>query len=64
MILLDIFWSYQKYIDKLKNKKLTILERKTLDSFLSRKQLEMNILGLALLYKNRLYLFFVLSNIF
>ena len=35
-----------------KNKKISMLERQTLDSFLSRKQLEMNILGLSLLFKN------------
>lgn len=33
-------------------KKLTLLETKNLDSFLSHKQLEMNILGLALIFKS------------
>ena len=33
-------------------KKLTSLENKTLDSFLSKKQLEMNIIGLSLIFKN------------
>jgi len=38
---------------KLKNKKkLTLLESATLKTFLSKKQLEMNILGLALTFKN------------
>jgi DNA-dependent RNA polymerase len=49
---------YDLYIDPnfkhpLENKnKLTFSEKKTLDSFLSKKQLEMNILGLALIFKN------------
>jgi len=39
-------------IKKEEKKKLTMLEKKKLDSYLSRKQLEMNILGLALIFKN------------
>lgn len=39
-------------IKKEKGNKLTLLETKKLASFLSRKQLEMNILGLALIFKN------------
>lgn len=39
-------------IKKAQKKKLTLLENKTLDGFLSKKQLEMNILGLALIFKN------------
>ena len=39
-------------IKKAQKKKLTLLENKTLDGFLSRKNLEMNIIGLALIFKN------------
>ncbi len=39
-------------IKKINQKKLTISENNSLDSFLSKKQLEMNILGLALTFKN------------
>ena len=34
-----------------KKEKLTLFEKKTLESFLSRKQLEINVLGLALIFK-------------
>ena len=39
-------------IKKNTKQKLTLWEKKTLDAFLSRKQLELNILGLALIFKN------------
>ena len=45
-------------IKKEKNKKLSLLEEKILESYLSRKQLELNIIGLALIFKN-VYEFFI-----
>lgn len=39
-------------IKKNKGKRLTLLEKKTLDSFISKKYIENNILGLALILKN------------
>ena len=51
------FFTEQDYVHPLeekkkKGRKLTILENKILDSYLSKKQLEMNVLGLALIFKN------------
>jgi len=51
-IILDPNYKHPLFIKKEKGNKLTKLEKTTLDSFLSRRQLEMNILGLALIFKN------------
>jgi hypothetical protein len=51
-IILDPNFKHPLFIKKEKGNKLTKLEKTTLDSFLSRRQLEMNILGLALIFKN------------
>ena len=51
-LILDFSVKHELEIKKINGKKLTILETKTLDSFLSKKQLEMNILGLAIIFKN------------
>ena len=44
--------NFQHPLEIKQNKKLTLSEKKILDSFLSRKQLELNILGLATIFKN------------
>lgn len=51
-LMLDSNVKHELEIKKDKGKKLTLLETKTLESYLSRKQLEMNIFGLAIIFKN------------
>nr|QWO71375.1 RNA polymerase [Calocybe gangraenosa] len=48
----DFNFKHPLEIKKNKKQKLTLLENKILDGFLSRKQLEKNILGLAFIFKN------------
>lgn len=49
---IDPNFTHELELKKQKGLKLTIFEKKKLSAFLSRKQLEMNILGLALIFKN------------
>ncbi|KZV77888.1 DNA/RNA polymerase, partial [Exidia glandulosa HHB12029] len=51
-LIIDPDFKHPIEIKKNNHQKLTISENKSLDSFLSKKQLEMNILGLALIFKN------------
>ena len=51
-LIIDPEFQHPLEIKKNNKEKLSFLEKKTLDSFLSKKQLEMNILALATLFKN------------
>ena len=51
-LIIDPCFQHDLEIKKNNKEKLSVYEKKTLDSFLSKKQLEMNILALATIFKN------------